>query len=189
MKRRQGPLMTDDPMKLHKWRPWRFSLRFLLLLTFGIALWLGYRVSDFHLADKKATVRTRLDEELLRRHFTVFDVGPARNPKIDLGNYLLPRSSNLQFQILQVGPGVVHAKASAATSLDEFQSEALKRINRGESEVWQSTWTGGIRYVGRLKTTRSCATCHISSSTGAPVGSATNGNYLDIVVGLDRNTP
>jgi hypothetical protein len=50
---------SDNPAKV--WRPWRFSLRFLLLVTFGVAAFFGgWQANEYAHRAKPEPVKIRL---------------------------------------------------------------------------------------------------------------------------------
>lgn len=151
----------NDRVSSPKWRPWRFSLRFLLLIVLVIALVLGFRDSRIRLQLRKELARNVLDAELVRRHFVGRDdlKGKLRLPSSSRAD-LFQTPLDFEFRTLQIGPNVQGAKSLKTGQLDEFQKDSLRKINSGDYEVWQNSWSGRFRYVTRLKSSPSCTSCH-----------------------------
>ena len=137
--------MADEQNKARRWWPWRFSLRTLLTVMLTVAVWLGYRDIQIRRNANREFVRALLNTELGGLHRSL-SVGTPYNAKL---------------QVLQMSPGVVHVKPTPGLQLDVFQTQSLNRISNGEDEVWRiNPWSGDVRYVGKLKMSKSCTDCH-----------------------------
>jgi hypothetical protein len=141
----------------------------MLLATFGVAVWFGYRERMRNVVDKKVLVRQMISTELIRRHWEITAEKSMGGILGGIADELNQSHQTVNVEVLRASPEVMFMHAKERGQLNQVEQDAISRLDSGEREVWDVKWNGDVHYIGVLKNSKKCSVCH-SKPDGAPGG-------------------
>lgn len=160
------------PPTVSKRSRFRFSLRTVLLVTVGLGLWFGYQTRKRYVVDRKELVRHLIATELMHRHWGMANGGQLtpqeRNAAAMFGSEWSTSMLTANLEVLRTSPNTLSMHPKEPDSLDQTERDAIARLDRGETEIWNFAWDGSVRYFGTLKASSTCHHCHSQSLYGNP---------------------
>lgn len=145
-------------------RMWPIGVWLVILTVVAIAAAIGGRLYQRD-QDLKESAQAFAAQELLARHWKSLETQKEFRPVIDaIADDINSDSKSHRWQMR-----VVMSPAGTGTTLDDFETAAVKQIQAGTEEQWQSSWSGRPRYVRAVRVKESCLPCHQMGPSGTPL--------------------